>query len=1042
MKKYLILSLAILLLGCQAAERPIKDQLFALIPESESGVNFTNRVENTEDLNIFSYRNFYNGGGVAIGDLNNDGLSDVYFTANMGDNKLYLNKGNWHFEDITDNAGVAASDKWSTGVVLVDVNNDGFLDIYVCNAGYVSGQDQKNVLYINNQDLTFTEKAAEFGLDDNGYTTHAAFLDFDKDGDLDVYLLNNSFIPTNTLNYSNKRDLDAEDWPVRDFLKGGGDKFLRNDDGKFVDVSEDVGIYQSLIGFGLGVTVGDINNDGYDDLYISNDFFEKDYFYLNQKDGTFKESLEEYFSHISHSSMGADLRDVNNDGLLDLFVTDMLPNDDYRLKTTASFDDINLRKLKVQKGFYHQYMHNTLQINKGQKFKEVAFHAGVAASDWSWGALMFDADNDRFTDIFVCNGIYHDVIDLDFMDFFANDLMQQMALTGEKEDMNSVIEKMPSRPLSNLAFRNKSGLSFENASKAWGFDKETFSNGAAYGDLDNDGDFDLVINNVNQPALIYKNTTNNKSLKIKFIGEAPNTGAVGTKVYLYTDLGMQYQQVNPTRGFQSSVDNQTIFGLGEASRIDSLCIKWPDGMQSVLQPQIGEKTLVLNQKDASEVTDKVVLETSWFEGILHNFSPHQEDDHVDYYYERGIHRMLSREGPAAAVADVNGDGLDDVFIGGSYGQPSTIYFQTAAGFEESDQPVLKRHSTFEDTACTFFDADGDGDQDLFVGSGGNHFPAGDAFMKDRLYLNDGAGGFEASSGVKLITGMNTAEVLAHDFDGDGDQDLVVLSRSVPQQYGAAPVHFILENDGTGNFSDVIDILMPQSEELSMVTSAVFANVTGDERLELIVAGDWNHIRIFEFNGEAFEKVKSNLSDYKGWFYEVAAADLDNDGDQDLVLGNHGSNSYVHASKDAPMSLFLNDFDDNGTQDKIITSKIAGKDMPIMLKKDMADQISAIKKQSIKNHVYAEKSVQELFSTKLISESVRMDCNFMTSVVAVNEGNGKFVLKPLPEETQLSSVKAVLATDIDKDGDLDLLTGGNDYNLIPQFSRLDASLVVF
>lgn len=1038
MKKILSFSAFLLLLSCNQQDKSTGDVLFSSIPEDQSGVHFINKVENNEDLNIFTYRNFYNGGGVAVGDVNNDGFSDIYFTSNMGENRLYLNKGDLTFEDITEKAGVGAANKWSTGVVLVDLNHDGFLDIYVCNAGYVSGQDQKNLLFINNQDLTFTDKAAEYGLDDNGYTTHAAFLDYDKDGDLDVYLLNNSFIPTNTLNYSNKRELAAKDWPVKDFLKGGGDKFLRNDNDVFVDVSKEAGIYQSLIGFGLGVTVGDINNDGYDDLYISNDFFEKDYFYLNQQDGTFKESMEAYFSHISHSSMGADLRDINNDGWLDLYVTDMLPKDDYRLKTTASFDDINLRRLKLEKGFYNQYMHNTLQINKGKKFKEVAFNAGVAASDWSWGALMFDADNDQYTDIFVCNGIYHDVIDLDFMDFFANDLMQQMVLTGIKEDMNNVIDKMPSHPLSNMAFRNLSGYSFEDVSKTWGFDKETFSNGAAYGDLDNDGDFDLVINNVNQPALVYRNNTKNKSLKIKLEGESPNTMAVGAKVYLHTSTGLQYQQVNPTRGFQSSVDNHMIFGLGEGALIDSLVVIWPDNRSSVFHPTPNGETIVISAADAGTARKQDALSLGMLTRVANPFVPHAEDDYVDYYYERGLYRLLSKEGPKATVADVNGDGRQDIFICGASEQPGKIYVQTAEGFSESAQPVLEKHLKYEDTACRFFDADNDGDQDLIVGSGGNHLQPNDVLLRDRLYINDGKGHFELSTGFSPQISMNTSEVLSHDYDGDGDQDLFIFSRSVPGHYGYAPVHFIFQNDGSGQFAEVSEALANHFKGVSMVTDAIFTNLTGDDREELILVGDWDHPRVFAFDGSVYKEATTNLSEYYGWYYNVAAADLDNDGDQDLILGNHGSNSYLHATKDASISLWINDFDDNGTVDKILTSQINGKDMPVMLKKDMADQISAIKKQSIKHTVYANKSIQELFSKSLMEKAGRKDCNYMLSAIAWNDGGGKFTLQPLPEEAQLSSIKAILPDDVDHDGDLDLLIGGNDFNLIPQFSRLDAS----
>ncbi len=1039
MKRYIILSLWVLVLGCQSIDKTVEDPLFEEVVQSLSGIDFVNNIKNEEDLNIFTYRNFYNGGGVAIGDINNDGLSDIYFTANMGDNKLYLNKGDWRFEDITEKAGVNASNKWSTGVVLVDINSDGFLDIYVCNAGYVSGQDQKNLLFINNQDLTFTEKAAAYGLDDNGYTTHAAFLDYDKDGDLDVYLLNNSFIPTNTLNYSNKRDLDARDWPVKDFLKGGGDKFLRNDGGHFVDISDDAGIYQSLIGFGLGVTVGDINNDGYDDLYISNDFFEKDYLYLNQQDGTFKESLEDYFSHISHSSMGADMRDFNNDGLLDLYVTDMLPEDDYRLKTTASFDDINLRRLKLDQGFYNQYMHNTLQVNKGKKFKEVAFHAGVAASDWSWGALMFDADNDGLTDIFVCNGIYHDVIDLDFMDFFANDLMQQMALTGEKEDMNKVIDKMPSHPLPNMVFQNRSGYSFKNVTKAWGFDKPTFSNGAAYGDLDNDGDFDLVINNVNMPALVYRNNTDKQSLKIKLLGTPPNTMAVGAKATLYTNKGLQFQQVNPTRGFQSSVDNQLIFGLDQGTLIDSLVIIWPEGGKHVSTPVASPETLVISAADAQKNIPASQPLITWFDWVDADFKPHKEDDFVDYYYERGLYRMLSKEGPKAAVSDVNGDGLEDVFICGSADQAGNIYLQTANGFTHSKQPELEKHLKFEDTACRFFDADNDGDQDLIVGSGGNNYKPNEVMLRDRLYLNDGQGNFEYNAAFAPQVTMNTSEVLVHDYDNDGDQDLFIFSRSVPGHYAFAPVHFIFENDGQGSFTEVSEARINHFKGVNMVTAATFADVTGDEREELIMVGDWDYPRIFGFDGEVFREVKTNLGDYFGWFYAISAGDLDNDGDMDLVLGNHGSNSYLYATREAPLSLWLNDFDNNGTVDNILAiEKSKGKDMPVMLKNAMADQISAIKKQSIKHAVYAKKSIQELFSPEQIKKAGKKRCNYMLSAIAWNDGEGQFRMEALPEESQLSSIKTVLLTDVDQDGDLDMLTGGNDYNLIPQFSRLDAS----
>jgi enediyne biosynthesis protein E4 len=569
----------------QKESQTIENPVFTKLSSDKTGVKFNNTVTNTKDLNILSYRNYYNGGGVAIGDINNDGLSDIYMTANMGSNKLYLNKGGLTFEDISEKAGITSKNYWSTGVVMVDINNDKLLDIYVCNAGYTEGVAPFNQLYINNGDLTFTEKAKEYGLDDDGYTTHAAFFDYDGDGDLDCYILNNSFIPVNALNYSNNRDLRARDWPVADFLKGGGDRLLRNDaippkggkKGGFVDVSEKAGIYGSLIGFGLGVTVGDVNNDGWLDIYVSNDFFERDYLYFNQGNGTFKEDITNSMQHLSLASMGSDMADVNNDGLPDIFATEMLPYEEERLKTTTEFESIDVYQLKQQKDFYHQYSQNTLQINQGNGvFKDVAHHAGVSASDWSWGALIFDADFDGYQDLYVCNGIYHDVIDQDFIDFFADDIIQKMAMTGQKEEVENVINKMPSVPIQNLMFQNKGNLHFEDVSKKWGLSEKTFSNGAAYGDLDNDGDLDLVVNNVNQEALVYQNNTtqDTTSQYIGFIlrGGNTNTYAIGSKVQVFIGGQVLQKELIPARGFQSSMDYKMMIGLPKGSKIDSISV--------------------------------------------------------------------------------------------------------------------------------------------------------------------------------------------------------------------------------------------------------------------------------------------------------------------------------------------------------------------------------------------------------------------------------------------------------------------------------------
>jgi enediyne biosynthesis protein E4 len=544
-----------LLSSCSKDKTASQNGLFFKLDGSDTGIDFINEVKNGEEMNIFKYRNFYNGGGVAIGDINNDGLSDIYFTSNQGKNKLYLNKGKFKFEDISVKAKVEGTKSWSTGVVMVDINADGLLDIYVCNAGNSLGENQQNELFINNGNLTFTEKAAEYNLADTGITTHAAFFDYDKDGDLDCYILNNSFIPVSSLNYSNKRELRDKDWDVNPILKGGGDKLLRNDNGKFTDVSESAGIYGSLIGFGLGVTVGDVNGDLYPDIYISNDFYERDYLYINNKNGTFSEQIQSWATHISQSSMGADMADINNDGKADIFVTDMLPEGDERLKTTTSFDNYDLFTRKLNLDFFNQYMQNTLQVNNGNnQFQEVANYAGVAKTDWSWGALLFDMDNDGYKDIYVCNGISNDLTNQDFMDFFANEVMQKMVITGKKEEMQTVVNKMPTTPIPNYAYKNNRNLTFTNKAANWGLDEPSFSNGAAYGDLDNDGDLDLIVNNVNQPAFVYQNNSDknkdNHFIKVKLKGEGQNKFAVGSVVQLFSGSEIMRQELIPTRGFQ------------------------------------------------------------------------------------------------------------------------------------------------------------------------------------------------------------------------------------------------------------------------------------------------------------------------------------------------------------------------------------------------------------------------------------------------------------------------------------------------------------
>ncbi len=1033
--------LILVALSFASCNKKNKKALFTLV--KNSSINFVNSLSETKNFNVFNYRNFYNGGGVAIGDINNDGLADVFFTSNQGANKLYLNKGNFQFEDISEKAGFHQKQQWSTGVVFADVNGDGWLDIYVCNAGNMFDSTlRKNQLFINNHNLTFTECAAKYGLDNEGYTTQATFFDYDLDGDLDCFMVNNSPIPVNTLNYENLRDVPPANANVPNFLKGGGDHLYRNDGGHFKEVSKEAGIHGGLISLGLGVAVADVNNDGYPDMYVSNDFYERDYLYINQKDGTFKDELEDRIGHTSHATMGADIQDINNDGTPDIFTTDMLPDNDYRLKTNTTFDNYEIAALKKKRGFYNQYTQNALQVNNGNgEFFETAFYSGVAASDWSWGALIFDADNDGKSDLYICNGILHDETDQDFINYFSNNLIQKMVISGNKEDVNNIINKIPSNPLLNKVFKNLGNLHFEDVGKDWGFTIPTFSNGAAYGDLDNDGDLDLVISNVNQPAMIYRNNSREQN-KNNFIGfnlkyQAPNNFAVGSLIKVYSGNDIQSHEIMPSRGFQSSMDYKQLFGLGNRTP-DSITISWPDkSITTLVKPAVNQMHEVNYATSIKRIPVVSPAPKKLFEKFPNPFEKHMEDDYTDFYAEKNIPFMLSRLGPKAAVGDVNGDGLDDIYIGGAKDQGGQLYLQTAKGFVKKEIPDFKTFDFDDVTVAFFFDCDGDGDLDLFTGGGGNFASESSSSFQNQLFLNDGKGNFSLKRGAFPIINANCGAAVPFDYDGDGYPDLFIGNRSVPQNYGINPRSYILHNDGQGKFTNVTSSIAPAFYNLGMITSAAVSDINGDGKKDLVICGDWMYPHIFSFNGKHFEELKSGLENTKGWWQSMAVADIDNDGDADLILGNLGENFYLRPDADHPVKLWIKDFDNNGTLDKILSYTVNGSDFPVFVKKDLTEQMPLLKSVNISNHEFAKKTIAELFAGDLENAQVKV-VNYAASCIAINDGKGHFSIRKLPAAMQLSSVNAILIKDVNKDGFPDIISGGNFFDLLPQFGRLDAS----
>ncbi len=1040
-----------------------QEKRFTLLPESSTGITFRNDVVETSNMFLYLYENLYIGAGVSIGDINNDGLPDIYFSSTLGSNKLYLNLGNFKFKDITESAGVNGGEGIKTGVNMVDINNDGYLDIFVCKSGFKDPKLRKKMLYINNHDLTFTNKAAEYGLEDVSFTIQAYFFDYDNDGDKDVYFVDHPDDFSKTMNIPvtvvNGKMVYVEDTGTVNV----SDRLYQNNNGKFVDVTKKAGLIDR--GFGLSAHIADINGDGWPDIYTANDFNKPDFLYINNKNGTFTNKLSSYIKHICFSAMGSDISDINNDGYEDIYVVDMAVENPVRQKqlfaVNQNYDKFNLL---VKYGLYYQYPRNSLQLNNADgTYSEIANYAGVAETEWSWAPLIADFDNDGWKDIYVTNGLKRDITDWDYKVFVLDSVINAMN-QGKSVDLNTWLQSIPSVPTKNYFYHNNGTLKFDNYSDTWTDAPASFSSGAAYVDLDNDGDLDLVVNNVDGVAFVMKNNTREMSpssthyLKMKFF-KAPGSfnEVYGTTVKLTGSKGqVQLQHYNPQRGFLSTMEHVLQFGLGDEAIIPKVEISFPSGKKIVMENVKADQELTVYESNAINISTGVAQKKPInFKDVSSGPKlkyTQLENDFIDFKREPLIPYKCSRKGPYFAKADVDGDGREDLYIGGAAGVEGKLMIQSATGsFIEKKQAAFTADKNFEDMSSLFFDADGDGDMDLYVVSGGAEFGAGNELYQDRLYINDGKGNFKRAMDALPKEGFNGSCVTALDFDGDGDMDLFVGGHVLPGSFPKPDKSMLLQNN-KGVFTNVTDTYAKELQSAGIINQAIWADVDGDGKKELSVSGEWMPLEIFSYHDGHFIKTQNtvrittpslkdsviNMNDLSGWWYNMKAEDVDNDGDMDFVLGNRGLNCTVKGNINAPCTVYAKDFDNNGSYDAILGYYIWGKCYPLYSRDQLIDQVPSMRKKFVRYRNYSGKTMDDILTEQ---EKKGMDIyktNFFESGVLINEGKGVFHFIPFPEKAQFSNINDMIVDDIDGDGIKDILVCGNTNDPAVMVGNIDAT----